>query len=222
LQLIEIEGWVIEGCFDRKKGDEELYLVKWKGSSHRHNTWHSLEYLRSFKGVRRAENFARKCKNLDAFRDDTRITPFEINSLDDDIEHERSLIEDYKIIERVINTREVEPGHMGNENGGTEYLCKWSRLSYGECTWESLDSMLEEDQVEIDNFLERNQSQMIPHKSDTYIRQRGIYKPFQTQPSYLDVGGTLRDYQLLGVNWMAHLWHKNCNGILAEYFIVNQ
>lgn len=226
----EAEGWTIEGIFDRRavKQDnpensesqngelEQEYLVKWKGSSHRHDTWHKRNSLKDYKGLRRLDNFIKKMRAVDDYRRDPRTTPYEVETLDDDIERERSLIEDYKLIERVISTREVEPGYFGNTNGGTEYLCKWYRLQYSDCTWEPADEMLPEDQVEIDAFLERNNSQLIPHKSATYLRQRSEYKPFQKQPEYLNVGGTLRDYQLLGVNWMAHLWHKNQNGILAD------
>jgi chromodomain-helicase-DNA-binding protein 1 len=164
--------------------------------------------LKQFKGSRKVENHAKKCQLEEDYRNNPKTSEFEIEALNDEIERERSLIEDYKIIERIIATRE--------EMNGTEYLCKWQRLSYGECTWEALDAMLPEDQNEIDAFLARNASQTIPSKSTTYIRNRVSYKPFQKQPEYLDVGGTLRDYQLLGVNWMAHLWHKDLNGILAD------
>ena len=29
-------------------------------------------------------------------------------------------------------------------------------------------------------------------------------------------GGTLRDYQLDGLNWMVYSWSRGCNGILAD------
>lgn len=35
------------------------------------------------------------------------------------------------------------------------------------------------------------------------------------QPDYL-VGGTLRDYQLGGLNWLVYSWSKNINCILAD------
>lgn len=223
---VTVDGWTIEGVFDRKNVElkeedgteynEVHFLIKWRGFSHRHNTWHNKQHLRDFKGFRKLENYIRKCKQEDEFRRDSRTTEFEIETLNDDIQRERSLIEDYKVLERVVASREVEPGEYGNDSGGTEYLCKWSRLSYGDCTWESAENMLADDQNEIDLYLDRNQSQTVPHKSGTYLRQRANYKPFQKQPEYLNVGGTLRDYQLLGVNWMAHLWHKNQNGILAD------
>lgn len=38
------------------------------------------------------------------------------------------------------------------------------------------------------------------------------------QPSLL-VGGTLRDYQLEGLNWLINLYDTGINGILAEYVL---
>lgn len=35
------------------------------------------------------------------------------------------------------------------------------------------------------------------------------------QPEYLS-GGTLRDYQLEGLNWLVYSWSKNINCILAD------
>jgi chromodomain-helicase-DNA-binding protein 1 len=148
-------------------------------------------------------------------RNDPNFPPDDLERLDISIEMDRSLNEDYKIVERVIATREVEAGYNGNESGGTEYLVKWQRLPYNECSWESAEGMLPEDQDEIDAFIDRNESMMVPHKSESFVRNRAEYKPFQKQPDYL-VGGELRDYQLLGVNWMAHLWHNFQNGILAD------
>ncbi|KAJ3275010.1 hypothetical protein HDV01_001516 [Terramyces sp. JEL0728] len=212
-----VEGKVIEGVFDKRTnedGDPE-YLVKWKGSSHRKDTWHRKNELKPYKGYKKLENYIRKLKNEDLIRKDPYTTEFELATLDDLIEIERSHVEDYKIVERVVATREVEPGYCGNEEGGTEYLCKWTGLQYSEATWEPIDSLNPEDQVEIDSFLDRNNSLRLPHKNSS-LKNRPEYKPFQKQPEYLNVGGELRDYQLLGVNWMAHLWHKNQNGILAD------
>ncbi len=52
---------------------------------------------------------------------------------------------------------------------------------------------------------------------------RTIYKP-ANKPTTLNrpfpfntaAGGTLRDYQLQGLNWMVYSWSKGCNGILAD------
>lgn len=130
----------------------------------------------------------------------------------------RSQTEEYKLIDRIIATRETEEGRWQNPEGGLEYLVKWNRLSYSEATWEPVDEISDEFQAQIDAFLDRQQSTQVPHRSALYLKKRPVYKPFQKQPDYL-VGGELRDFQLLGVNWMAHLWHNHLNGILADEMV---
>ena len=36
------------------------------------------------------------------------------------------------------------------------------------------------------------------------------------QPNYLQGEGTLRDYQLAGLNWLVYSWARNYNCILAD------
>jgi chromodomain-helicase-DNA-binding protein 1 len=177
--------------------------------------------LKKVKGYRKVENYQKRIEDEEAFRNDPLTSPEEIEQLAMDLDLQKSLIEDYKTLERVIATREIE---LPDEDGSScvQYLCKWNRLDYSEATWESADDISDEFQADIDAFLERNQSQTVPHRSDSFVKNRSDYKPFQKQPDYL-VGGELRDFQLLGVNWMAHLWHNNLNGILADemvYFTV--
>ncbi|KAI8906817.1 SNF2 family N-terminal domain-containing protein [Gorgonomyces haynaldii] len=209
------EGPVIDTVCDRRLKDEYEYLIHWRGQAHRKNTWATLDELRDIKGFRKVENFRRKADEEDRIKSDPSYSPDEIEQLVIKQELERSLLEEYKIIERVISTREVDQGYNGNQEGGTEYLCLWKGLSYADCTWEPANQLLPEDQIEVDRFLERNSSPFMSHRSTTFVRSRSEYKPFQKQPDYM-TGGELRDYQLLGVNWMAHLWHKNQNGILAD------
>ena len=50
---------------------------------------------------------------------------------------------------------------------------------------------------------------------------RKIFETNQTramlvQPSYLQGGGQLRDYQLAGLNWLVYSWARNYNCILAD------
>ena len=223
----EDENPVIEAVIDnrvvsshKESGNEEStldeveYLVKWKGLSYRDCTWLKLEHLRELKGFRKAENFRRRLEEEEAFKNDPNTSPDDIEQLNIRIEMERSILEEYKVLERVVASREADHSD-GEGEGGTEYLCKWQRLPYSDCTWELADNLLTEDQAEIDAYLERNSAKTLAHLSQGYMRHRAEYKPFQKQPSYL-VGGELRDYQLLGVNWMAHLWHRGQNGILAD------
>ncbi|ETE65957.1 Chromodomain-helicase-DNA-binding protein 2, partial [Ophiophagus hannah] len=72
-----------------------------------------------------------------------------------------------------------------------EYLCKWMGLPYAECSWE--DEAL---------ISKKFQPRFVALKN---------------QPSY--IGGEnleLRDYQLEGLNWLAHSWCKNNSVILAD------
>ncbi|CAJ0849682.1 9191_t:CDS:2, partial [Entrophospora sp. SA101] len=55
-----------------------------------------------------------------------------------------------------------------NPHSGIEYLCKFKRLSYQDCTWESTDLIQSEFKSEIDAFNHRNNNQNIPHKSKQY------------------------------------------------------
>lgn len=104
---------------------------------------------------------------------------------------------------------------------GKEYLCKWKNLAYSECTWEAQEDISAAHQTEIDAMLDRNNSEKVPHKTNFSVtgpRSRQEFKKFTIQPKWI-TGGTLRDYQLLGVNWMAYLWHNNDNGILADEMV---
>jgi chromodomain-helicase-DNA-binding protein 1 len=194
----------------------EQFLIHWRGLSHRKNTWHSIQDAKAYKGFLKVQNYKRKCEEEQYLRNDPEFAPDDLERLNITLELDKALYEDFKVIERVIATREVEAGYNGNFEGGTEYLCKWKRLPYNECTWEAAVEMLTEDQDEIDLFIERNQSLKVAHKSDAFASNRAEYKSFQKQPEYLNIGGELRDYQLVGVNWMAHLWHNFQNGILAD------
>ena len=193
-------------------------LIKWKNLSHRHSTWEPLSGLKGLKGYRKVENFYKKVLQDQAYREHPSTSPDEIEQLEIELDLHRELLQDYRKCDRVIASRIVEPNEK-NEDGGVEYLCKWLRLPYSDVTWESADEISGEFQQEIDDFLDRNQSTNLPFKSDTFLKKRSEYKPFQKQPEYLS-GGELRDFQIVGVNWMAHLWHNDLNGILADEMVI--
>ncbi|KAJ3029106.1 UNVERIFIED_CONTAM: hypothetical protein HDU68_000145 [Siphonaria sp. JEL0065] len=136
------------------------------------------------------------------------MTKEEIEGLDLKIEMHRQNLVEYTKVERVVASR---PSVTSN---GDEYLCKWKELYYKDATWEPADE-ISDFQDFIDGFLEREACAFVPHKSRSYSKSHPDFKKFTKQPEYLR-GGDLRDYQLLGVNWMAYLWHRNENGILAD------
>ncbi|KAJ2296258.1 ATP-dependent DNA helicase Hrp3, partial [Coemansia sp. RSA 353] len=210
------------------------FYVKWRGWSFRHATWDTALTLKGYKGFKKVENFFKHTVLLDYnYRHSPDITREDIEQIDINREMERDSLRDYTKIERVVATRaltagrrmrdvDTEPSADKGSRGATqaddsfEYLVKWKRLPYSACTWVSADEIGPESQGELDAFLDRNQSTMIPHRSATTSRaKRPKFKRLLKQPEYL-VGGELRDYQLTSLNWMAHLWCNDENGILAD------
>jgi chromodomain-helicase-DNA-binding protein 1 len=191
-------------------------LIKWNNQSYRHATWEPLSGLKGLKGYRKVENFYKRILQDQEYRSHPSTSPDEIEQLEIELDLHRELLKDYMKCDRVISSRVQEASDKND--GGVEYLCKWKRLPYSDVTWESAQDISGEFQKEIDEFLDRNQSVNLPHKSGLYLKKRSEYKPFQKQPEYLS-GGELRDFQIVGVNWMAHLWHNNKNGILADEMV---
>lgn len=152
----------------------------------------------------------RMVRQMQEFEEDPDNTKEELEQMHVQREIDLDRFKEYTLVERVVASRDSQVFD------GTEYLIKWKNLSYSECTWEASDVISSQYQNEIDRLLERDQGKKAPHKSAKYSGEnRPVFKKFTTQPAYMS-GGTLRDYQLLGVNWMAYLWHRNENGILAD------
>ena len=97
-----------------------------------------------------------------------------------------------------------------------EYLCKWKGLVYSESTWEDHDTIAKIAQSEIDAFVARSSAATLPHRSAHYSRNRPTFRPMTEQPDYIDRGGELKDFQITGLNWLAYLWCRHENGMLAD------
>lgn len=223
----EVDEITIEAVMDHqivdKKADESdeesseeipvtEFLIKWKGRSHLHNTWEPLETLRDIKGFKKVQNYIKALTEEDLVRSNVDNAD-EVEERDIELEMKRAMFEDYKSVERVIAQRN---GYYSDENqSGTEYLCKWKRLDYKDCTWEAASLISDRFQPEIDAFLEREYNKLVPHRSKNYAKGRPVFQKLKAQPEYV-TNGELREYQLIGVNWMLYLWCRNENGILAD------
>ncbi|KAI8140697.1 SNF2 family N-terminal domain-containing protein [Fennellomyces sp. T-0311] len=216
----EEEGDVIESVHDHQRraqfaDDPEdepernmEFLIKWKSWSHLHDTWDTYEYLKSFKGFRKLENYIKSFVYDEMeFRRHPETTQEEIEQQDINNERRREDIKEWRTVDRIIAMKGTPPD--------CEYLCKWKRLHYDDSTWESSELISDNHQSEIDSFLDREQSQQIPGRSAAYIKSRPTFSILREQPSFI-TGGTLRDYQLHGASWMYWLWCNNKNGILAD------
>lgn len=87
---------------------------------------------------------------------------------------------------------------------------------YAESTWEDHDTVRSIAPDAIDSFLERTGSPHLPHKSVNYNKGRPAFHKMTDEPEYVKVGGTLKDFQITGLNWLAYLWSREENGILAD------
>ncbi|EMP41190.1 Chromodomain-helicase-DNA-binding protein 1 [Chelonia mydas] len=119
----------------------------------------------------------------------------------------------YQIVERII-------AHSNQKSaaGYPDYYCKWQGLPYSECSWEDGALIAKKFQSCIDEYFSRNQSKTTPFKDCKVLKQRPRFVALKKQPSYIGghEGLELRDYQLNGLNWLAHSWCKGNSCILAD------
>ncbi|XP_062861371.1 chromodomain-helicase-DNA-binding protein 2 isoform X2 [Trichomycterus rosablanca] len=207
--------------FDPEKDEgETLFLIKWKGWSYIHNTWESLDSLtqQKVKGMKKLENFKKKNDELNAWL--RKASPEDLEFYNCQQELTIDLNKQFHIVERVIAVKTGKlqepsdfPSHKTSSNE-PEYLCKWMGLPYAECTWEDGALLGKKFQSCIDSFNNRNNSKTMPSKDCKVLKQRPRFVPLKKQPSFIgDENLQLRDYQLAGVNWLAHSWCR-CNSVI--------
>ncbi|KAM4660203.1 chromodomain-helicase-DNA-binding protein 2 isoform 2-T6 [Amazona ochrocephala] len=213
--------------FDPEKDEGEVqYLIKWKGWSYIHSTWESDESLQQqkVKGLKKLENFKKKEEEIKQWLG--KVSPEDVEYFNCQQELASELNKQYQIVERVIavKTSKTTTGHSElpassrkTSSNDPEYLCKWMGLPYAECSWEDEALISKKFQHCIDSFNNRNNSKTIPTRDCKVLKQRPRFVALKKQPSY--TGGEnleLRDYQLEGLNWLAHSWCKNNSVILAD------
>uniref|UniRef100_A0A8C0WU39 Chromo domain-containing protein n=1 Tax=Castor canadensis TaxID=51338 RepID=A0A8C0WU39_CASCN len=205
------------GDFDTEKDEGEIqYLIKWKGWSYIHSTWESEESLQQqkVKGLKKLENFKKKEDEIKQWLG--KVSPEDVEYFNCQQELASELNKQYQIVERVIGNlpygfhwlhiKTIRKPAPSNE---PEYLCKWMGLPYSECSWEDEALIGKKFQSCIDSFHSRNNSKTIPTRECKALKQRPRFVALKKQPAYL--GGEnleLRDYQLEGLNWLAHSWCK--------------
>ncbi|XP_063932327.1 chromodomain-helicase-DNA-binding protein 1-like isoform X2 [Zophobas morio] len=117
-------------------------------------------------------------------------------------------------VERIINYKES----ISEETGEILpfYFCKWLGLPYADCTWESVED-LKNFQHLIDEYLDRTNSRRLPNFMCPVLRRRPFAREITKQPSFIGSAKLLlRDYQLLGLNFLHTAWCHSSNVILAD------
>uniref|UniRef100_A0A8C8F3N7 DNA helicase n=1 Tax=Oncorhynchus tshawytscha TaxID=74940 RepID=A0A8C8F3N7_ONCTS len=211
--------------FDSEKDEGEThYLIKWKGWSYIHNTWESIDSLtqQKVKGLKKLENFKKKNNELNAWLN--KASPEDSEYYNCQQELTTDLNKQFQILERVIATKIGKtqgpsdfPSHShknASSSNEPEYLCKWMGLPYSECSWEDGALLGKKFQHCIDSFTNRNSSKTVPSKDCKVLKQRPRFVALKNQPLYIgDENLLLRDYQLDGLNWLAHSWCR-CNSVI--------
>ncbi|MCJ1475967.1 hypothetical protein MMC13_004631 [Lambiella insularis] len=189
--------------------DDFEYYVKWQGKAHYHATWKNNATLATCRGIRRLENYFRKIVQEDIhITHGEDIPPEEKEKWCLDRERDADALNDYMKVERVIGSRE-------GDNGDTEYYVKWRGLYYESSTWEDASLVSTIAQTEIDRYLDRTSKLPVSDKHESNPNTRRSFVRFTEQPSFIK-NGTLREFQIRGVNFLAYNWCKANNVILAD------
>ena len=213
------------GDDETQSDGEEQFLIKWKNWSHLHNTWESRASLQQahVKSSRILENFLKQHEQTRLWRREN-LNMDEIELFECHQELNDTALAGYQRVERIIaheKNREQENTY--------DYLCKWDGLQYCDCTWEDGNLIAKRFQIQIDEYnarltqqnedilLQQQQQATSGRKKMAIVRPRFV--PITVQPTYLapdEPDFTLRDYQLEGLNWLAHSWCKQNSVILAD------
>ncbi|RPA95303.1 hypothetical protein L873DRAFT_1931788 [Choiromyces venosus 120613-1] len=185
------------------------FYIKWQGQSHYHSTWETAEALAGCKGIRKLDNYMKKVVMEDYYaRTNPSITREDLENMALERERLRDSLAEFVHVERVI-------GDQVNEEGNQEYMIKWKRLAYENCTWEAAELISEIAPDEIEKYHIREKTLPYSKKSESDVKTRRPYKKLESQPDYIK-GGELRDFQMKGLNWLAYNWTNGNNGILAD------
>uniref|UniRef100_F6Q8C2 Chromodomain helicase DNA binding protein 1 n=1 Tax=Monodelphis domestica TaxID=13616 RepID=F6Q8C2_MONDO len=213
IYAVEADGDPNAGYEKAKEPGEVQYLIKWKGWSHIHNTWETEETLKqqNVRGMKKLDNY--KKKDQETKRWLKNASPEDVEYYNCQQELTDDLHKQYQIVERII-------AHSNQKSaaGYPDYYCKWQGLPYSECSWEDGALISKKFQPRIDEYFSRNQSKTTPFKDCKVLKQRPRFVALKKQPSYIGgpEGLELRDYQLNGLNWLAHSWCKGNSCILAD------
>lgn len=191
------------------------YLIKWLDIAHIHNTWETYESLKEkgLKGFKKLDNYINQYIVQDRqYRNDPFVTREDIEQLDIEEETRRENFEEYKKVDRIIDSERVV---LETGESALKYFVKWKRLNYDETTWELASEIAPHFPLQVKNFQNRQNSKILPANSASYGSNRPKFEKLTSQPAFIK-NGELRDFQLTGLNWMAFLWSRDENGILAD------
>jgi len=198
------------------------FVIKWQGYSHLHNTEELWSYLQPLPGAKKVQHYIQKFYLPEVeLMQKAKEFPEDVEAFQIAKERRLEEYESHKVVDRIISyepkarpTNDVPFIHQ-------KYLVKWKGLTYAECTWE-IDSSLKDkvsvqtiEYKDVQRYFDRLKARLLPAKSYKWDGDRPKFVRFEEQPDYIK-GGTLKEFQMKGLNWLAYLWSRKENGILAD------
>ncbi|KAL3313840.1 transcriptional regulator [Cichlidogyrus casuarinus] len=211
-----IEGDPNAGFDNASEKGELQFLIKWKNWSHLHSTWETEATLRSpdrlvpVSGLKKLELYKQRMRDTEhrkrhaGNKDDLEAIIYEE-------ERDRQALYRYMEVDRIVaHSRD-------SDSDGVDYLIKWRQLEYRHCTWESGKVIKELYPDSIDDYRKRCQCTKQPALRHEALRLRPKFTRLLDQPDYIGSPELrLREYQLNGLNWIAHAWTRGNSIILAD------
>jgi chromodomain-helicase-DNA-binding protein 1 len=95
-------------------------------------------------------------------------------------------------------------------------LVKWRDLSYTKLTWEDEQTVRAAAPTAINDLQCQLANESLPPRSSRFTGSRPAHSDLVATPSYIQQCGSLHNFQLVGLDWLAKLWAQECNVILAD------
>ncbi|KAF9115239.1 hypothetical protein BGX27_008473 [Mortierella sp. AM989] len=185
-------------------------LIKWKNMSYRKVTWVPSYWVSQVVSSVKIKSFWKKTQG-----------PAEISDV---------VMPQWTQVEKVLDVA-FDADYDGTEDDMDaldhiqSVFVKWKGLEYDQATWDDPDEPDSPDyasfkqsfkdwvaaqKIEIPARAKKGRSGLQPRPSNTLP-----FEELKEQPSYIS-GGTLKDYQMDGLNWLRYNHWKNVNSILAD------
>ncbi|PAA74399.1 hypothetical protein BOX15_Mlig003098g2 [Macrostomum lignano] len=200
--------------FDPSQEDGDVqFFIKWRGWSHLHNTWESMDSLahKCVDGLKKIVNFKQRIEEIREWK--KTATPEELESFNYHEEVNENLLAEHRQVERVVAHSKAPAG------GYSDYYCKWAGLPYSECSWEDGQLVTKLFLSAVEEYETRLKAQTLPNRNCKALKYRPKFRQLKSQPKYMspeNAENRLRDYQLDGVNWLYHSWTRGYSSILAD------
>lgn len=189
---------VVQTILGQDEDNSELFYVKFTDKSYIHCRWMTEEdLLISHGGEMALSRYRKKRQRVDLTNSLSvpRLLSFGENAVDPL----------WFQVDRVID-KNAGPS-------GLAYLVKWKGMEYRDVSWE-LERDIPKDAI--DAYEKRMKTSNMKKIPSRWVRPTLEYfRPWPTSIVSVD-GDTLRDYQIIGMNWLRYNWFCRRNTILAD------